>query len=70
VFEPEVYDSLFGNHVDRNDEGAIPARAVPFEATTIGQLGESGQVSPGASAAIHLAWRHHAQFFASNPTIA
>jgi hypothetical protein len=57
VFEPELYDSLFGNHVDRNDEGAIPARAVPFEANTIRQLRESGQLSPGATAAIELSWR-------------
>jgi hypothetical protein len=58
VFEPELYDSLFGGHVDRNDEGAIPARAVPFEAHTIRQLRESGQLSAGATAAIELSWRH------------
>jgi hypothetical protein len=57
VFQPDLYDSLFGNHVDRNDEGAIPARAVPFEANTIRQLRESGQLSPGATAAIELSWR-------------
>jgi hypothetical protein len=30
--------------------------AVPFEANTIKQLRESGQLSPGTSAAIHRAW--------------
>ncbi len=58
VFEPALYDELFGEHVSRNDEGAIPARAVPFEANTIQQLRESGRLSPGAIAAIHLAWQH------------
>jgi hypothetical protein len=60
VFEPDLYDSLFGNHVDRNDEGVIPARAVPFESNTIRALRESGQHSPGATAAIHLTWLHRA----------
>jgi hypothetical protein len=60
VFEPELYDSLFGNHGDRNNEGAIPARAVPFEFNTIRALRESGQLSPGAMVAIHLTWLHRA----------
>jgi transcriptional regulator with XRE-family HTH domain len=58
VFEPDLYDRLFGEHVSRNDEGDIPARAVPFESNTISQLRESGRLSPGATAAIHQAWRH------------
>jgi hypothetical protein len=58
VFDAELYDSLFGDHLDRNDEGVIPARAVPVEANTIRQLLDSRQLSPGAAAAIHLAWRH------------
>ena len=29
VFEPELYDGLFGNHVDRNDEGSIPHAPSP-----------------------------------------
>jgi hypothetical protein len=58
VFEPELYDELFCDSVDTNDEGVIPVRAVPFEAHTIARLREVEQLSPGAAAAIHLAWSH------------
>jgi transcriptional regulator with XRE-family HTH domain len=58
VFEPELYDNIFCDSVDTNDEGAIPVRAVPFEGHTIARLREGEQLSPGAAAAIHLAWGH------------
>lgn len=58
VIEPDTYDELFGEAVERNDEGSIPARALPFEANTIAHLRDLRQLSPGASAAIHLAWKH------------
>jgi hypothetical protein len=58
VFEPELYDDLFCNSVTTNDEGAITVRAVPFEEHTIARLREIEQLSPGAAAAIHLAWSH------------
>jgi transcriptional regulator with XRE-family HTH domain len=58
VFEPDLYDDLFRDVVDTNDEGAIPVRAVPFEGHTIARLREVEQLSPGAAAAIHLAWNH------------
>jgi hypothetical protein len=44
--------------VDTNDEGAIPVCAVPFEGHTIARLREFEQLSPGAAAAVHLAWSH------------
>jgi transcriptional regulator with XRE-family HTH domain len=68
VFEPELYDALFGEAVESNDEGSIPARALPFEANTIRRLGELGQLSPGATAAIHLAWKHRTALLADGPT--
>jgi transcriptional regulator with XRE-family HTH domain len=58
VFEPELYDDLFRESVTINDEGAITVRAVPFEEHTIARLREIEQLSPGATAAIHLAWNH------------
>jgi hypothetical protein len=58
VFDPELYDDLFCDSVESNDEGAILVRAVPFEGHTIARLREGGQLSPGAAAAIHLAWSH------------
>jgi len=58
VIEPDLYDNLFQDVVARNAEGSVPARAVPFEANTIGKLRELEQLSPGACAALHLAWQH------------
>lgn len=58
VIEPDTYDELFADAVDVNDEGAIPTRTVPFEGNTIAHLQNSGELSPGASAAIQLAWKH------------
>lgn len=58
VFEPKLYDQLFCNSVDTNDEGDIPTRAIPFESHTIDRLRDLPQLSPGAAAAIHLAWKH------------
>ncbi|MDQ4094006.1 MAG: XRE family transcriptional regulator [Actinomycetota bacterium] len=58
VFEPELYDELFCDSVQTNDEGAIPVRAVPFEGHTITRLREVEQLSPGAAAAIHFAWSY------------
>jgi hypothetical protein len=58
IFEPELYDDLFCHSVNANDEGAISTRAVPFEGHTIARLRQGDQLSPGAAAALHLAWIH------------
>lgn len=58
VIEPDLYDELFHDAVNSNAEGNVPARALPFEANTIERLRELEQLSPGASAAIYLAWQH------------
>jgi hypothetical protein len=58
VVEPRLYDELFSESVKRNDEGVIPARALPFEEHRISRLRELGQLSPDATAAIHLTWKH------------
>jgi hypothetical protein len=31
VIEPELYDEVFRDAVDNTDEGAVPARALPFD---------------------------------------
>ncbi|MFD7653976.1 helix-turn-helix transcriptional regulator [Actinosynnema sp. NPDC059797] len=61
VIEPDTYDEMFRDAVDSNDEGTIPAKALPFEGNTIERLRQSGHLSPGASAAIHLAWSHRGE---------
>jgi hypothetical protein len=58
VLEPALHDELFADAVDQNDEGAVPARRIPFERNTLDQLFEAGCLSPGAAAALHLAWKH------------
>lgn len=58
VIEPDIYDELFADAVTHNPEGAIPARMIPFEGNTLDQLREARCLSPGAAAALHLAWRH------------
>jgi transcriptional regulator with XRE-family HTH domain len=58
VFEPDLYDELFAHAVDTNTEGTMPSRALPFEEHTLRWLRESGRLSPGAAAALELAWRH------------
>lgn len=58
VIEPDLYDDLFGDAVHNNAEGSVPTRAVPFEENTLKWLRTSGRLSPGAAAALHLAWAH------------
>jgi hypothetical protein len=56
VIAPDTYDALFVNAVESNSEGSMPARAFPFEENTLTWLSESKRLSPGAAAALHLAW--------------
>ena len=63
VIEPDLYDQLFTDAVDVNTEGTIPTHAVPFEANTLDQLRHAGCLTPGAAAALHLAWQHRRQLF-------
>ncbi|MBN9735401.1 transcriptional regulator [Pseudonocardia sp. P1] len=58
VLDPDLHDRLFADSVDRNTEGTIPARRIPFERNTIDRLSDAQRLSPGAAAALHLAWQH------------
>lgn len=58
IINPDTYDELFANAVETNSEGSMPARAFPFEENTLTWLSESKRLSPGAAAALHLAWTH------------
>ena len=58
IIAPDTYDELFANAVETNSEGSVPARAFPFEENTLTWLSESKRLSPGAAAALHLAWMH------------
>lgn len=63
VIEPDLYDELFADAVHNNNEGSVPARAVPFEGHTLDRLRDSGQLAPGAAAALQLAWQHRRTIF-------
>lgn len=67
VIEPDLFDNLFQNAVVSNAEGSMLAQAVPFEAHTIDRLRELQQLSPGACAAIHLAWQHRKVILGQQP---
>lgn len=56
IIAPDTYDELFANAVATNAEGSVPARAFPFEENTLTWLSESKRLSPGAAAALYLAW--------------
>ncbi|ANY08775.1 hypothetical protein [Pseudonocardia sp. HH130630-07] len=58
VLAPELHDELFADAVDQNTEGTVPAHRIPFEQNTIDRLTASGRLSPGAAAALRLAWQH------------
>jgi len=61
VLEPDLYDELFASAVERNNEGAIPARTIPFEENTLNHLRAAQCLAPGAPAALTLAWCHRRQ---------
>ncbi|TCP43652.1 hypothetical protein EV191_12152 [Tamaricihabitans halophyticus] len=63
VIAPDTYDALFANAVETNSEGSMPARAFPFEENTLTWLSESKRLSPGAAAALHLAWMNRKVLF-------
>ncbi|MEJ2861459.1 helix-turn-helix transcriptional regulator [Actinomycetospora flava] len=58
VLQPALYDRLFGQSVDRNEEGSIPTKTIPFEANTIAALMGRSLLSPGAAAALFYSWQH------------
>lgn len=61
IIAPETYDQIFATTVDTNAEGSVPTRAFAFEENTLSWLSDSNRLSPGAAAALHLAWRHRKQ---------
>lgn len=60
VIEPTLYDELFADAVSSNSEGTVSTRVLPFEENTLRDLRKNGDLSPGAAAALHLAWLHRA----------
>lgn len=66
VIEADIYDALFAEMVDANDEGTVvniggrraPTHAIPFDELTVPRLIEHDALSPAAAACLSLAWQH------------
>lgn len=57
VYDDDVYDEVFAEMVDRNDEGTV-TRTVPFEEHTVNRLlaRDKYPVAPAAAGCLQLAW--------------
>lgn len=60
VFDGAVYDAVFADMVDRNDEGVVVGTTVPFEEHTVRRLLDRSahSLAPAAAGCIRLAWDH------------
>ncbi|HEY7071783.1 MAG TPA: hypothetical protein VH479_16785, partial [Acidimicrobiales bacterium] len=60
VFDGPVYDEVFADTVDRNDEGVVAGTTVPFEEHALRRLldGSAHGLAPAAAGCIRLAWDH------------
>jgi hypothetical protein len=65
VFDADVYDRLFAEMVDVNEEGAVvktgrvhPTSAIPFSRHMVDELLGSGRLAPAAAGILTLAWKH------------
>jgi transcriptional regulator with XRE-family HTH domain len=60
VFDGAVYDELFADMVERNDEGTVVGTTVPFEEHTLRRLLDRSAhaLAPAAAGCIRLAWDH------------
>jgi transcriptional regulator with XRE-family HTH domain len=61
VWDPDVFDRFAGDFVDRNDEGQVVARRLPFtEQGVVGVLG-SGRLAPAGAGCVGLGWRYRGE---------
>jgi hypothetical protein len=65
VFDADLYDHLFAEMVDVNEEGTVvktgrvhPTSAIPFTEHTIRELLDGGRLAPAAAGCLTLAWQH------------
>jgi transcriptional regulator with XRE-family HTH domain len=65
VFDADLYDSVFGEMVDRNDEGSVvktgrahPTSALPFTEHMVRELLDGKRLAPAGGGCLRLAWEH------------
>jgi transcriptional regulator with XRE-family HTH domain len=61
VIEPDLFDELAADFVDRNDEGAVIAERAPFSEAAIRDLLGGGRLAPAGAGCVELAWRWRQQ---------
>ncbi len=68
VFDGEVYDRIFMEMVQHNEEGGVvrtgrvhSTSAIPFTANIVRELLDGGRLAPAAAGCIQLAWQHRRQ---------
>jgi hypothetical protein len=60
IFDSDVFDDIFGNMVQENDEGNVDRQPFTFDQSTIAQLLETEPLAPSGAACLHLAWENRA----------
>lgn len=65
VFDADVYDDVFANLVNANEEGTVlqigqarPSAQIPFTEHIIEDLAGTGRLAPEAEVCLRLAWQH------------
>ena len=58
VFDADVFDALFGDMVDQNDEGEVDSEEFTFTSDTIRRVLDNEPVAPSGAACLHLALQH------------
>lgn len=62
VFDGDVFDDVFGDMVQQNDEGdverGVDREAFTFDEPTVERLLADEPIAPSGAACIHLAWQH------------
>jgi hypothetical protein len=58
VFDADIFDGIFGEMVNENEEGEVDTEEFVFDGPTIRRLLASGKMAPSGAACLHLAWEH------------
>lgn len=61
VWDPATFDALAGDFVERNDEGRVVGRRLPFTAEGVAGVAGSGRLAPAGAGCVELAWQHRAE---------
>ncbi|WP_213457434.1 hypothetical protein [Rhizomonospora bruguierae] len=59
VFDADLFDSLFGEMIEQNDEGEVESEEFDFAPEAIHRLLDRETFAPSGAACLHLAAQHH-----------